>query len=148
MDEPRSEPLRRPPSVRFGPDPRLTALTGAAAVLVAALSFATDAAGRLLLLAAAVVLAGYTLSDVLFRPRLAVDGRGIRVRSPLARLDLPWPEIATVRADERSRYGLRSVTLEIDGGDQLVVLSRRALGAPPDAVAALVRSFDPRAQDS
>jgi hypothetical protein len=36
------------------------------------------------------------------------------------------------------------VTLEIDAGEQLIVLSRRALGAAPDAAAALIRSFDPR----
>jgi hypothetical protein len=144
VDEYSPDPLRRPPTARFAPDPRLTALTGAGAVIVAALSFATDAAGRLLLLAAAVVLAGYTLTDLVFRPRLAVDGTGIRIRSPLAHAELAWPDVAAIRADERSRYGLRSVTLEIDGGDQLIVLSRRALGAPPDAVASLVRSFDPR----
>jgi len=143
VDEDPSRPLRRSP-VRFTPDPRLTAMTGAAAVLVAGLSFATDAAGRLLLLLAAVILAGYALTDLVFRPRLAVDSAGIRVRSPLARADLAWPEVAAVRADERNRYGLRSVTLEIDAGEQLIVLSRRALGAAPDAAAALIRSFDPR----
>jgi PH (Pleckstrin Homology) domain-containing protein len=144
VDEQLPDPLRRPPVAHFGPDPRQTALTGVGAVLVAALSFATDTAGRLLLIAAALILAGYALTDLLFRPRLTVDAAGIRVRSPLARADLAWPDVTAIRADERSRYGLRSVTLEIDGADQLIVLSRRALGAPPDAVAALVRSFDPR----
>jgi hypothetical protein len=144
VDEDLSGPGRRSPVARFSPDPRLTAITGGAAVIVAGLSFATDAAGRLLLLAAAVILAGYALTDLIFRPRLAVDSTGIRVRSPLARADLAWPDIAAVRADERNRYGLRSVTLEIDAGEQLIVLSRRALGAAPAAAAALIRSFDPR----
>jgi hypothetical protein len=138
VDEDLSGPGRRSPVARFSPDPRLTAITGGAAVIVAGLSFATDAAGRLLL------LAGYALTDLLFRPRLAVDSTGVRVRSPLARADLAWPDIAAVRADERNRYGLRSVTLEIDAGEQLIVLSRRALGAAPAAAAALIRSFDPR----
>lgn len=143
MDDAQSDPLRRP-SARFGPDPRLTALFGGAAVLAVAVSFATDAGGRLLFLLAAAILAGYALTDLVFRPRLAVDASGIRVRAPLARTDLSWPDVEAVRADQRSRYGLRSVTLEIDGGNQLIVLSRRALGAEPDAVASLVRSFDPR----
>lgn len=132
------------PRAQFSPDPRLTALTGCGAVLAAGISFATDAAGRLLFLAAALVLLGYTVTDLVFRPRLLVDATGIRVRSPLARADLPWQHIERVRADERQRYGVRSVTLEIDSGDHLIVLSRRALGAPPDAVADLVRAFDPR----
>jgi len=42
----------------------------------------------------ALILAGYAITDVLFRPRLAVDGSGIRVRSPLARADLAWPDSA------------------------------------------------------
>jgi hypothetical protein len=49
-----------------------------------------------------------------------------------------------VRADTRQRLGLRSVTLEIDAGDELHVFSKRALGAEPDAVAGLIRAMDPR----
>lgn len=136
--------LERRPSVRFSPDPRLTALTAVGGVLAIGFSFAADREGRLLLLVAAMMLLGYAASDLLFRPRLAVDAAGIRVRSPLARATLAWPEVEQVRADVRTRHGLRTVTLEIDGGSMLIVLSRRALGAPPETVADLVCSFDPR----
>ena len=44
----------------------------------------------------------------------------------------------------RTRFGLRSTALEIDAGDTLVVLSRRALGADPETVRDLVRAFAPR----
>ena len=40
-----------------------------------------------------------------------------------------------MHADIRARLGLRSTTLEIDAGATLVVLSRRALGADPEAAA-------------
>jgi hypothetical protein len=140
-----SEALRRRPLAQFSPDARLTALAGAGAVIALGLCFATDADGRLLFLVAAVILAAYAISDLVFRPRLSVDATGLRVRAPLARAHIAWRDLERVHADERSRYGLRTVTLEIDGGEHLIVLTRRALGAAPEAVADLVRSFDPRA---
>jgi hypothetical protein len=42
------------------------------------------------------------------------------------------------------RHGLRSVALEIDAGDRLLVLSRRVLGTDPEQAAEIVRAFDPR----
>jgi hypothetical protein len=143
VDEPPDAPDRRPRAA-FGPDLRLSALTGAGALAAAGLAVPADPGGRLLFLIAALVLAAYTASDLLFRTRLAVDADGLRVRSPFARADLAWPDVEAVRSDERSRYGLRSVSLEIDAGEHLIVLTRRALGDAPDAVAAIVRSFDPR----
>ena len=53
------------------------------------------------------------------------------------------PITGTAR-DTRSRYGLRSSTLEVDAGETLVVFSRRALGADPTTVQDIVRAFDPR----
>ncbi len=143
MDELTAE--QRRPTVQFGPDVRLTGLAAVAAVVAAGLGIAAgDGAGRLLYLLAAAVLAGYVASDLAFRPRLAVDAQGVTVRSALVRTRLSWPEIEQVRADSRIRYGLRLVTLEIDAGEQLVVLSRRSIGTDPVHVAAVVASFDPR----
>ena len=62
---------------------------------------------------------------------------------PFARTDLTWPEVDRVRADVRSRLGLRSTTLEIDAGEVLVVFSRRALGADPKIVQDLVLALAP-----
>ncbi|MDQ6850622.1 MAG: PH domain-containing protein [Actinomycetota bacterium] len=136
---------QRRPSMRFGPDRRLTALAAAGIVVAIALALTTgDRPGRLIWALAAVVLTAYTVSDLMFAPRLAVDATGLRVRSPTARAELAWTQLDGVRADARTRYGLRSVTLEIDAGDTLIVLSRRALGAAPELVAETIRSFDPR----
>jgi hypothetical protein len=49
-----------------------------------------------------------------------------------------------VRADIAARHGLRTVTLEIDAGVALLVLSRRQLGADPETVAKLLHALDPR----
>jgi hypothetical protein len=146
VDNHRSDPTAgRRPEARFGPDRRLTAATAALAVLALLATLLThDPAGRLLFGGAAVVLAAYALIDVLCWPRLAADADGLVVRSPFARTTLPWPEIERVHADVRDRLGLRSTTLEIDAGEQLIVFSRRALGADPAQVAELIRAFDPR----
>lgn len=132
------------PICRFGPDRRLTAAMALGAVVAAlAAALASDAPGRILLGGAALLLGAYSVTDLVFSPRLVLSGRGLRVHSPLARAELPWSGV-DVRADTRQRYGLRLVTLEIDAGDQLIVLSRRALGADPEQVAALAAGFRPR----
>ena len=136
---------QRRPRCRFGPDRRVTAAAavGAVAAGLGAL-WTNDAAGRLLLVGAALLLAGYVVTDLVFWPRLSADAAGLVVWSPLARVRLRWDEVDAVRADVRERLGLRSVTLEIDAGENLIVFSRRALGADPATVAALVQAFDPR----
>ena len=127
------------PTVRFGPDRRIT-LAAAAAALVALVSalLYPDAPGRLLFAVATVVLAGYAVGDMVWADRLVADATGVRIRTPFSRADLTWPQVSDVRADVRTRYGLRSVTLEVDAGEVLVVFSRRTLGADPEAVAGLV----------
>ncbi len=136
---------QRRPSLTFGPDRRITALAAVGALVALGLAIGSgDGPGRLLFGLAAVVLAGYVVSDLVFAPRLVVDAAGLRVRSPLARAELGWAQLDDVHADARTRYGLRSVTLEIDAGETLIVLSRRALGADPQTVAGAVRAFDPR----
>jgi hypothetical protein len=137
--------LDRAPACRFGPDRRLTALTGALALVAALVTALTpDVAGRLLFAIAAVVLLGYAVSDLVFWPRLTASARGVVVRGPGGTAELRWEEIDQVRADARQRWGLRSVTLEIDANEQLFVFSRRALGADPQEAADLVAAFDPR----
>lgn len=149
MDNDPSDPSSafdaRRPQCRFGPDRRLTLVTavGAALALLAVL-LTSDPDGRLLFAGAALVLAGYAVIDVRCWPRLAADADGILVRSPFARIVLPWSEIEGVRADVRERLGLRATTLEIDAGERLIVFSRRALGADPAHVADVVLAFDPR----
>jgi hypothetical protein len=135
----------RAPSLRFGPDRRLTALSGALALIaIAAAALASDPAGRLLLAGAALVLLAYAITDLIYWPRLTVSADGLLIRTPAARGLIPWAEVEAVRADTRQRAGLRSVTLEIDAGERLVVFSRRALGADPADVAGLISAFQRR----
>jgi hypothetical protein len=134
----------RAPILRFGPDRRLTALSGVLALIaIVAAVLASDPAGRLLLAGAALVLLAYTATDLIYWPRLTVSADGLLVRTPATRGLIPWSEVEAIRADSRQRAGLRSVTLEIDAGDRLVVFSRRALGADPADVAGLISAFRP-----
>lgn len=129
---------------RFVPDRRYTAL--AAGGLLVALGFALaadQATGRLLAAVAAAVLAAYVAADLLFRPRVLATFDGVEINSPLLRTRLAWAEIEDVRADVRLRMGLRSTTLEIDAGATLAVLSRRAIGADPEAAARVIAAFRP-----
>lgn len=138
------DPSLTPARVRFTPDRRFTALAavGVAAALLACL-LSGDAPGRLLAAIAAVVLGCYVAADLVFSPRLEADRNGVAIRSPFTRAQLTWPQIEAVRADSRTRLGIRSTTLEIDAGAVLAVLSRRALGADPVEVEHVLARFRP-----
>jgi hypothetical protein len=134
----------RRPELRFVPDRRYTALAAAGLVIALGLAVAaTESAGRLVALVAAVFLAAYVLSDLLFSPRLVVSTEAVTINSPLLRTRLAWSQIEDVRADVRQRFGLRSTALEIDAGTALAVLSRRAIGADPEQAASLIEAFRP-----
>lgn len=132
------------PVAAFVPDRRYTGLAAAGAIAaLLALVLTSDRAGQLLAGLAVLVLAAYVVTDLVFSPRLVASGAGLVVNSPLTRASLAWADIEAVRADTRTRRGLRNTVLEIDAGAALVVLSRRALGADPQEVAALVLAFRP-----
>jgi hypothetical protein len=136
-------PVSRQPVCRFGPDRRLTALCGGLAlVAVVTMVLSNDRAGQILAGLAALILAAYAVTDLLYSPRLIATADGLEVRTPTLRGRFAWSDVASVRADARQRLGLRSLTLEIDVADNLVVFSRRSLGAAPDAVAGVLRAFD------
>ena len=140
MDEPEEQPA----VARFVPDRRYTGLAAAGAVAaVLAAVFTSDPPGRLLFALAALVLSAYVVSDLVFSPRLTASRDGLRIRSPLLRAELPWSAVEDVRADVRTRYGLRSTTLEVDAGETFAVFSRRTLGAEPEQAADLLRAFRP-----
>ncbi len=133
------------PTLRFGPDRRLTALAGLGVLIAVVLCVSTnDAPGRLLFAVAALVLAGYGAGDLIWSPRLAADQTGLRIRTPFTRVDLDWGDVEDVRADIRTRYGLRSTTLEVDAGEVFVVFSRRSLGVDPETAAGLMSTMRPR----
>lgn len=104
-------------------------------VVALALAAVADPAGRVLFGLAALGLLTLVVVDLLLRPRLAADPAGIQVRTLAVRRRLPWSALERVDVDERSRYGLTARTLELDAGDTLVVLGRRALGSDPRDVA-------------
>ncbi|MDP9091956.1 MAG: PH domain-containing protein [Actinomycetota bacterium] len=134
----------RGPVCRFGPDRRLTLLCGVLAVVGAVSTvLSQDPAGRILLAVSALILAAYTVTDLVFWPRLVASAAGLQVRAPGLRGSFAWTDVESVRADVRQRLGLRSTALEIDVRDCLVVFSRRALGADPAAVAGVLRAFNP-----
>jgi hypothetical protein len=145
VDEAFEQTVNRAPVCRFGPDRRLTAATAGLARAAAAAALLTqDGPGRVLFAGAAALLVAYAATDLAFWPRLTASAAGLVIRTPLQRARLPWSQVEAVRADSRERFGLRSVTLEVDAGETLVVFSRRALGADPETVAALVTAMDPR----
>lgn len=94
-----------------------------------------DLAGVLLVGLAGLFLLGLAIADTVVRPRLAADADGLTVRTPGRRLAGPWAGVA-LRLRPGRRLGVAAHTLEIDVGDELVVLGRRELGADPVDVAA------------
>src|SRR5262245_26792237 len=112
-DTPVDNPTREP-TCRFGPDPRLTAVSIRLPVLaVVAVAFAVlsgDSPGRILASIAAALLACYAITDLVFWPRLVASGSGLTIRTPTVRATLPWAEVDAVRVDERSHLGLMSRT--------------------------------------
>ena len=138
-----AEPARTP-RASFGPDRRLTAACAGGALVGLVLVFSVgDAPGRLLFALATALLAGYVVTDLVFAPRLVADRAGLKIRTPFTRADLGWGQVERIQADLRQRHGLRSVTLEIEAGDDLIVLSRRGLGEDPELVAQILSSFAP-----
>jgi Bacterial PH domain len=109
-----------------------------------------DAAGRLLVGAAALLFLALAAHDALLRPRLVADDGGVVVRRLGGSARLAWPQLR-VGVRTTRRFGLTSRSLELDtaaGTDDpgvLVLLSRRDLGADPDEVAGQLRRLDPAA---
>jgi hypothetical protein len=137
--------------VQWSPRPAETAaLAVVGAALLLALLF-LDAAGRILVGAAALLVVALLLRDLLARPRLSAGPDGVAVRTMGGRRLLPWPGLRVLVRETR-RLGVRRRTLELDtaaGPDdegQLVLLGRRDLGADPDDVARVLWGLDPTAR--
>ena len=135
MDPASADRPPAPPTGRWSPRPAETAAAAGGAVVALVLAAGADPAGRVLFGLAAIGLLALTVVDLLLRPRLSADPDGLRVRTLAVRRRLPWSALHRVVVDERSRYGLTARTLELDAGDTLVVLGRRALGTDPRDVA-------------
>ena len=106
----------------------------AATCLVA--GFATPVAGRVLLWVAGTAALAVAARDALVRPTLETDERGVAFVRTWRRERLEWSEIDAVRPYEHRR--LRA--LELDGGERLVLVPARRLGAELADVVDAVRA--------
>jgi Bacterial PH domain len=97
------------------------------AVVVAVL---TDAAGRVVALAALVVLGAYAVRDLVLRPVLVADREALEVRSGLSAVRVSWGEVDRIRVVRDRRAEL----LELEVAGRIVLLSRWRLGRPPGEV--------------
>jgi hypothetical protein len=98
----------------------------------------TDPVGKVLYGTAVVFVAAVAATDLLWSPRLAVTRTALVVRSPTRSGRYPWTVITGVRVDQRRRLGITQAALEIDLGDDLIVLSQRALGTDPSLVLEII----------
>jgi hypothetical protein len=136
--------------VQWSPRAAETAALAAVGLGLALAALLLDAAGRLLVGAAALLVLLLAVRDALLRPRLSADPGGVDVRTLTGRRHLPWPGLR-VQVRSTRRFGVRNRTLELDtaaGPDDdgvLVLLGRRDLGADPDEVARALRALDPNA---
>jgi PH (Pleckstrin Homology) domain-containing protein len=144
---PDQPPAPAPTQVSFRVDGRLTAVkvTGAVVFVLLTLAFLGDAGREFFGGAAAAVLAGYAVRDLVAPRRLTADREGVTLIAGFAgHRRLGWDQIQTVRVDRRRRLGTRSELLEIDTGDELHLFSGYDLGMPVwQAVGALAAVAPP-----
>ena len=136
--------------MQWSPRAGETAALAAVGLGLALAVLVLDPAGRVLVGAAALLVLGLVLRDLVARPRLAAGPDGLDVRTATGRQHLPWRGLR-VRVRTGRRLGVRTRTLELDtaaGPDDdgvLVVLGRRDLGADPEDVARALWALDPTA---
>lgn len=96
---------------------------------------ATEPTGSLLAAIAAVLLAVAASQDAVLRPTLTADRTGIVVRRGRRLHRIEWVRVGRLAGSSTGRRLTLIRTLEIDVGDELVVLPARRLGADPTEVA-------------
>jgi hypothetical protein len=134
--------------VQWSPRPAQTVVLGLLGVALALAVVVLDAAGRVLVGTAALLVLLLAARDLMARPRLSAGPDGVEVRSWTTRRHLPWP-LLRIRVRASRRLGVTSRALELDtaaGPDDegvLVLLGRRDLGADPEDVARALRALDP-----
>ncbi|HPX37019.1 MAG TPA: PH domain-containing protein [Mycobacterium sp.] len=117
----------------WGPRSAAVLAVGAAGILmaVAAATVAGDAPGRLLGGIAAIGLLIFAAGSWRARPRLAVNGDSLVYRGWFRTRTLRPADIESIRITEFRRIGRKVRLLEIDTGEQLIVLTRWDLGTDP-----------------
>ena len=134
--------------MQWSPRPAQTVVLGLLGLALALAVVVLDAAGRVLVGTAALLVLLLAARDLMARPRLSAGPDGVEVRSWTTRRHLPWP-LLRIRVRASRRLGVTSLALELDtaaGPDDegvLVLLGRRDLGADPEDVARALRALDP-----
>lgn len=119
-------------ATRWRVPPAQTAVKFAAAVACAALALVSLGDPQFVLLAGVVAVGAAVLAvrDVLAPVRLEADEDGLTaVRGYATRTRLAWREVDAVRVDERRRLLSKTMLLEIETEDDLIMFSRFDLGA-------------------
>lgn len=109
------------------------------AVALALLGLSTDAGGRVLAWPAAALLAALAVRDLVLGPALRADGQRVAVVTGWRTTTLPWSGVDRLRIVTERRAPL----LEIDAGEDLLLLSRWRLGRPPAVVLDELRAVAP-----
>lgn len=119
---------------------------GLAAVSLLVTILSSEAASRLFLGLATVLLLAIGAYGTFVRPRLVVDDSGLTVRTLTGARQLPWHEVK-VRITHTRRLGRETATLELDWQhgehEQLFVLTPLDLGADPRDVANVLHALRP-----
>lgn len=123
--------------VAFAPRGVETAVAALVGLALVAVALGLDVAGLLLVGLAGAFLLGLAVTDLAVRPRLRADLGGLSVTTIGRRSGAPWPAVG-VRLRPGRRFGTATTTLEIDIGEDLVVLGRRELGRDPAEVAEIL----------
>ncbi|GAB3913612.1 hypothetical protein GCM10029964_123430 [Kibdelosporangium lantanae] len=100
----------------------------------------SDRPGQILVGVAALVVVLLTLHATIARPRLAADSTGLVLRSLTGRKQWTWADV-NVRVVRTRRLGRVVSTLELDAGEDLVVLGWIELGVAPEDVADALREL-------
>jgi hypothetical protein len=125
--------------------PRWTVVTavGALGVAIAVVAFTTatsDGVGGALLVGLAGAVLSVAVYDAIVRPALVAGPDGLTIRQGWAPRHYPWPVITRIEVVTTRRL-LVLHALEIDAGDDLVLLTQRRLGAELRAVAATLTTY-------
>lgn len=131
-----------PTPLEFAPRRIESVLAAVGGLCLLGIALTLERAGLFLVGGAGLVLLGLAVADAVVRPRLAADADGLTVRTLGRRLGGPWP-VVVVRLRTGRRLGTAAHTLEVDIGDELVVLGRRELGTDPVEVAELLHHLRP-----
>ena len=127
-------------TVTAGPAPSQTAALLVAGVLLLVVGLLSDAGGRVLAWPAGVLLLVLGARDLVLGPALRAGPDGLVVVSGLRRRTVPWAAVERLRLVTERRTPL----LEVDAGDDLLLLSRWRLGRSPSLVLDELAALAPR----